>query len=307
MLCKNPFSQGMHLFPCGQCMPCRFNRRRTWTHRILLESMQHSDNAFVTLTYNAERLPRIYMNTGSELGTLVPRDAQNFLKRLRKRIAPMRVRFYLVGEYGEKEWRPHYHAAIFGLPSCVRGHTLRFRGRPIADRCCSQCRMVSDVWERGDVDLGTVETDSAQYLAGYTTKKMTRYDDPRLLGRHPEFARMSLRPGIGYHALWEIADVLMSLDLDVSEADVPSALRHGKRIWPLGRYLRSRLRLMIGKEATCPDEVLQEVASKLLPLRLAARASSENPSFKAQVVEAFAQDVLNLETRNKIFRKRSDL
>lgn len=279
-----------------------------WTHRILLESICHGSNAFITLTYNAESVPRIYQCSGSEQTTLVPKDAQEFLKRLRYRIAPMRVRYYLVGEYGEKnDQRPHYHLAAFGLASCANGNTMRFRGRPIASRCCAQCRLVSEEWGLGDVDLGTLETNSAQYLAGYTTKKMTRFDDPRLDGRHPEFARMSLRPGIGYHALWEIADVLMSLGLDESEADVPSALRHGRRIWPLGRYLRSRLRLMVGKEEKCPDEVLQEAALRLLPLREAAKRSSVNPSFKAQVVEAFRQDALNLETRQRIFRKRSDL
>lgn len=133
---------------------------------------------------------------------------------------------------------------------------------------------------------------------------MTRFDDPRLDGRHPEFARMSLKPGIGQLAMHDIADVILRLGLEESEADVPSALRHGKKMLPLGRYLRQQLRLMIGKEVNCPDEVLKEAAARLLPMRLAARTDNENPSVKSQIVKAFAQDVLNRSTRQRIFSQR---
>ena len=44
-------------FGCGQCLPCRVNKRRLWTNRIMLESMCHDDNAFVTLTYNDDNIP----------------------------------------------------------------------------------------------------------------------------------------------------------------------------------------------------------------------------------------------------------
>lgn len=310
MLCKNPFARGVHLFPCGQCMPCRINRRRLWTHRIMLETLNHGSNTFVTLTYSDENLPQARSSkllSGGTKPSLAPEDLRNWLKRLRKAIEPVRIRYYAVGEYGDAGERPHYHAALFGYQSCRNGNTLRFRGRPMAARCCASCRVVNETWGKGDVDLGSVETNSAQYLAGYTTKKLTRFDDPRLEGRHPEFARMSLRPGIGLNSLWEIADVMMSLGLDESEPDVPSGLRHGGRIWPLGRYLKTKLRTMIGKDGGVPDEVLQKIAEELLPLREAAKRSKENPSFKAQVLEHFKQDVLNLETRSRVFKKRGSL
>lgn len=273
----------------------------------MLEASLRKDNAFIGLSYDAEHLPLMLtaQSTGArdQIGTLVPKDAQDWLKRLRSRIAPIKMRFYLVGEYGDQTFRPHYHAALFGFQTCHRGRTLRYKNRPMASRCCSQCKLVFDTWGKGDVDLGNLETKSAQYLAGYVTKKMTRTDDPRLEGRWPEFARMSNRPGVGQPFLWDVASAI--LDLELSEADVPSALRHGKKILPLGRYMKNQLRKMLGKEEGLPDEIRQEISEKMLTVLQIAKGS--HTSLRQQIVEAFAQDVRNIKAKSKIYSKRGSL
>ena len=58
MLCSNPYMKDGVSFGCGQCKGCRVNKRRQWTHRILLESMCHESSAFVTLTYDNDHLPK---------------------------------------------------------------------------------------------------------------------------------------------------------------------------------------------------------------------------------------------------------
>ena len=126
----------------------------------MLESYMHKESSFLTLTYAPEHIP-----SG---GTLVPRDAQLFLKRLRKSISPVQIRYFLVGEYGDSTQRPHYHAALFGI------------GIGFTD-------VVKEAWGRGHVMLGDLTLHSAQYIAGYTIKKMTQKGDPRLDGRHPVF------------------------------------------------------------------------------------------------------------------------
>ena len=197
MLCKNPYMKDAQAFGCGQCLPCRVNKKRLWTNRIMLESMVHEGNAFVTLTYNNENIP--------ENGTLVPDDLKKWQKRFRYH-ANIDVRFFSVGEYGDKTKRPHYHAAIFGFQGCA-SYNLKCP--------CTSCETVRASWDKGNILNGTLTQDSAAYISGYVTKKMTdrnpqeKYQNfldkgktelaeeykKRVIdvldGKHPEFARMS--------------------------------------------------------------------------------------------------------------------
>lgn len=306
MLCRKPFVKAGVPYPCGQCMPCRFNRRRLWASRIMLESLCHASSSFVTLTYSSNRLPVV-----NGVPVLVPKHLQDWLKRFRGVIEPVKIRFYGVGEYGEdvvsndvvyKYGRPHYHIIVFGFPPCSRGQTL-VNAVTKASRwseCCESCRIVGDSWGFGDVFLGGVTRDSASYVAEYTVKKMTSVSDPRLKGRSPEFCRMSLRPGIGCDAMWDVASTLLQYSLD-ERVDVPLSLAEGRTSRQLGRYLRSKLRVMIGKDGGCPEEVLKEMAEEMRPLRESAFASSS--SFAEAVIADGAQRVANMEARLGIFQK----
>lgn len=297
MLCRKPFvTPSGTAYGCGQCGPCRYNRRRIWVHRIMLEAAQYEHNAFVTLTYSDECLP--------EDMSLRPKDTQDFLKRLRSRVSPSRFRYYLVGEYGDATWRPHYHAALFGFRSCNYGQSRYSKSRR---DCCYWCDLVRDTWGSGNVFLGSLEDDSAGYLAGYVVKKMTAKDDPRLEGRHPEFGRMSLRPGIGRDALFEIADSLMKYELDLVMSDVPSAMRHGVKQLPLGRYLRRNLRRMVGKDEAAPQATIDEIQKEMLPLRLAAKASSSEPSVTSHILRSSEGKYRQFEGKSRLYKRRKSL
>lgn len=302
MLCRKPFVQGMHAFPCGQCMPCRFNRRRLWTHRIVLESHLHESNAFVTLTYSPEKIPLVETATGS-LATLRPKDLQDWLKRFRKAIRPAKIRYFAVGEYGDGTARPHYHLALFGYPVCHRGRTDHRRAV-----CCPVCELVRSTWDNGSVDIGDLTRESAQYVAGYVTKKMTASDDPRLLGRHPEFSRMSLRPGIGADAMYEVASQLLTYNLEKKLIDVPLSLRHGAHQLPLGRYLRRKLRTMVGSDGSTPQAVMDQQFSEVLGLFLAAKKDSKNPLSISKILTSVDDGkVATLAARNRIYKKRGSI
>lgn len=269
----------------------------------MLEALQHDASAFVTLTYSDENLP---LDKAGQ-ATLRPKDLQDWLKRLRLLIEPHRVRYYAVGEYGDETNRPHYHLALFGYPSCARGISRYSKSQ---SRCCSQCDQVAATWTHGHVQLGTLELQSAAYIAGYVTKKMTGADDPRLNGRHPEFARMSLRPGIGGDAMWDMASTLMAFGLDTSQPDVPAGLRHGSKIMPLGRYLRRRLRTYIGKAPEAPESTILEAKAELLPLQETAWSAPQGlrgATFKALAVTAGDQKVLQMEARNRLYKKRGSI
>lgn len=256
-------------------MPCRINRRRMWTHRIILEGLCHVQSSFVTLTYSDEHLPRLE----NGLATLRSRDLVLFLKRLRKGMDACqsalevgerkKVRYFAVGEYGDLSLRPHYHLALFGWPHCRKGVSF-FDQRYL--RCCASCNQIMDAWGLGHVQVGMLTVDSAGYIAGYVTKKMTRKNDERLHGREPEFARMSRVPGIGADALWEVSDGLLKYDLvaPAGEGDVPASLRHGRKMLPLGRYLRGKLREYVGKDSGADVSTLERMDDEVRPMYEAA-------------------------------------
>lgn len=256
---------------------------------MMLEAAQHSDNAFATLTYSEENLPHDL--------SVRPAEISGFIKRLRAR--GVRVRYFAAGEYGDDSFRPHYHAALFGLPTCDWGTTRK------KDSCCPQCTLIHETWGLGQIMLGTLSPESMAYVAGYINKKMTREFDPRLEGRRPEFARMSLRPGIGAGMMHDLASTLMEHGLDRKLVDVPAFLRHGTVMWPLGRYLRRKLRVYIGRDINAPLEAIQEQKASLHPLRQAAFDASI--PFKTAILETTLGRRIQIEARHKLRKKARPL
>lgn len=267
MICEEPYVQGIRSYGCGKCLPCLRRRRGQWTHRILLEALEHKDNAFVTLTYDDDNLPK-----PDGIPTLVPADLRNWLKRIRKSFAPRKLRFYAVGEYGDESERPHFHAVLFGYPTCLRGATDLREG---INTCCSVCSAVQKTWPFGAVHLGRVEPKSASYICGYVLKKMTTPTDMRLGGRFPEFARMSLKPGIGAGVfLDDAASVLMQWEALRPFEDVPTSFMHGKSHKPLGRYLRKQLRKRVGRDEKAVET--KEQVEEMLAMHARSVASKGN-------------------------------
>lgn len=107
--------------PCGQCIGCRLAHSRDWATRCMHEAHMHESSSFITLTYSPEHLP--------ENGSLVRKHFTDFLKRLRKALGSVKIRYFGCGEYGSKLERPHYHAIIVGLLLLLlvlsQLHTLR--------------------------------------------------------------------------------------------------------------------------------------------------------------------------------------
>lgn len=211
--------------PCGHCIGCRLEQSRQWANRCLLEMRYHSHNYFVTLTYDDLHLPSgtgVDPSTGEVLTThsLVKRDFQLFMKRLRKKYAILypgaeKLRFFMAGEYGDHTFRPHYHAIIFGL----RLDDLRFYKRSgeynlyTSDFLCS-CWCDSNGFDspqpKGFVIVAPANWETAAYTARYCTSKLTGplssvYDSLNIL---PPFTLMSRRPGIGLQYLEDHLDDL---------------------------------------------------------------------------------------------------
>lgn len=236
-LCINPYESGPLEFGCGQCMPCLTNRKRIWTSRIMLESHSHEFNTFATLTYK---------NAPPEL---IPDDLSDFMRKLRK-CYPTKVRYYGVGEYGTQNLRPHFHVVLFGVSWLDRYYVLK-------------------AWSDGGVPKGFVDTaelnsERAAYIAGYVCKKVTSFTNPALEGKQREFARMSLRPGIGALECENIGKKLKgAFENGYCALDVPGELRQVGKKMPLGRYVRGELRKAVGWDKTMPQEAKNKLRDDL--------------------------------------------
>lgn len=180
--------------PCGQCIGCRLERSRQWAVRCMHEASLHRSNCFVTLTYSNEFLPF--------RGQLDYPAFQKFMKRLRKAADSNAVRFYMCGEYGGQNWRPHYHACLF---NCDFSDRRFWRTSDSGERLYRSSEL-ERLWPFGHCEIGDVTFESAAYVARYCVAKRTgfgadahyrRVDGGGEYQLVPEFNHMSLKPGIG--------------------------------------------------------------------------------------------------------------
>lgn len=143
--------------PCGVCILCREEQARQWGVRITHEAAMHDENAFLTLTYDDKHLP--------DHNSLNYEHLQKFWKRLRHHLGPLR--YYAVGEYGDKSLRPHYHACVFGH-AFVQGRRM-LRESPTL---LWTNGMLEEAWGMGFVSVGALTFETARYTASYVTKKL---------------------------------------------------------------------------------------------------------------------------------------
>lgn len=170
------------VLPCGRCMACRIQKTNEWTIRMEHELEYHKDSCFLTLTYDDEHIPINY--------SLVKKDISGFFKRFRNYVY-YPIRYYYVGEYGDKTLRPHYHAIIFGwYPKEIKFATEK------SGRKMYYSPLVEKIWKKGQNIVGVVQHESISYVAGYIRKKLYgKKADEVYQGNEPPFAVMS--KGIG--------------------------------------------------------------------------------------------------------------
>jgi len=154
--------------PCGTCLLCREEQARQTAVRIHHESQAYADNSFITLSYADEHLPPYGSLNYDHMDEFWNRLRATVRRRSKKdRTVLPRVRYYYVGEYGDRTLRPHYHA-------CVFGHA--FLSERIILRTTPTLLWTSpdlvEAWGRGHVAIGDLNFASARYTAQYICKKL---------------------------------------------------------------------------------------------------------------------------------------
>lgn len=226
--CSQPVEVQAVPQPCGKCPACITNHRRSWTGRLLMESFTHPIAYFATLTYAPEYLPAE--------GSLNKEHAEAFRKRLAY-YAEGQPRFFMCGEYGDKTSRPHYHAILY----------MRDPLSPITE-------WVQKSWPLGFSEVALFSPARAAYVAGYTLKKMTKAEDPRLGERHPEFRQMSRLPALGDEwvkkAIAPFYTSAAGAAALATDGDVAPCFRYNGKMYPFSR----RHRIMIRRLAGIPEK-----------------------------------------------------
>jgi len=92
---------------CRECWQCRKRRVNDYVGRCIAESKFSKKTYAVTLTYGDDKLKD---HEKVHAVTLVYKDVQDFLKRLRKK---HKCRYIVTGEYGSAKGRSHWHIILF--------------------------------------------------------------------------------------------------------------------------------------------------------------------------------------------------
>jgi len=194
---------------CGQCLGCRLDRALMWAMRIVHESTLSAPglgNCFITLTYRDEADATPEQRAA---GLYLPRDGslnkahfQKFIKRVRKHF-PQKIRYFHCGEYGDENWRPHYHACMFNVSF---DDIQLYQSDEGFNTYTSPT--LEKLWPYGFSTIGELNFDTAAYTARYCLKKVTGHnaqehylrsdEDGMAYWLQPEYVTMSLKPGIGH-------------------------------------------------------------------------------------------------------------
>lgn len=247
--------------PCCQCTGCRLERARQWGVRCEHEISMHEHNCFITLTFDDDHLP--------DNESIDVRDMQLFMKRLRKRFA-QKVKVLYCGEYGDENFRPHYHAMLFNLDFPDRKVFKKLRSGFTIDTSA----ILSDLWPYGFSSIGTATFESAVYCASYCLKKVTgdpAADHYRRVTRYgevvdvvPEFAKMSQGIGLAW---------LQKYERDVFPAD--QCVTRGGRVGKPPRYYMKKFEehspLVLEEIKDRRREAAERAAPDNTPERLAVR------------------------------------
>ena len=269
-MCTAPWTHSSHgPIKCGLCVECRLAYSREWAIRITHEQKMHEVSCMLNLTYDDAHLPMY--------GQLVKSDLQKFFKRLRK--AGYKFRYVASGEYGDASRRPHFHIALFGVDF---NRDRRIFGRASGGDRTYISDSVSRAWTQGNHLIGTLNFESAAYIARYILKKIkgpgasplplaVDADSGEVVLPNPEFLCMSKGIGKSWFRDFFMSDVF-------PHAGVLTA--QGSRA-PVPRYYKNLLK-EVGQDLALDMQFRSSVRADLevernafenLPHRKSARAT----------------------------------
>lgn len=227
-------------FPCGRCVACLKRKGSEWSFRLMQQDKTSITSYFITLTYDTSFVP-ISQNGFMSLQKV---HCSDFFKRVRSAhdraglVTPEcdaadRIKYFVVGEYGGKRVRPHYHAICFNFELGVmfsKEDLLVLEHTDFDGEAHVYCHQ----WKFGHCTVGKVTGASIGYCLKYMMKPgripMHVNDD-----RQREFRLMSKRLGRSY-----ITDEVLKWHKDKLCERVYIGIEDGKKI-PMSRYFKDKI------------------------------------------------------------------
>lgn len=183
--------------PCGKCYGCRLEKRQAWCFRLFQELRDRPMAFFCTFTYDDQHVPNKLYDVKhldryktDNYNVLSKDDASQLIKDLQTNLRSLihsksaLVRYYLIGEYGDKcdithgTNRPHYHAILY-FPKGVSKHIAQ--------------TVINRSWHYGFIDIANVTFADINYVAKHQFKESRGNDYQRR--NAPIFAKMSRYKG----------------------------------------------------------------------------------------------------------------
>lgn len=205
----------------------------------------------------------------------------------------VKIRYFLVGEYGDKSGRPHMHAIIFGIGPGYKDIIKKawtFKGTEI-----------------GHILVGDLNKNSARYVTGYCVKGLTnsnrKYVKEVLCGKQPEFSRSSTRNGgIGAAGIDIICgDLSANKHFDKNKIGILRTITiAGKRL-PIGRYLTKR----VVQRLRLNDQEAREL--KNFQTELINGYGEKGNHYYSQILKTEMPYIKQIEKRQKIYKQRKKI
>lgn len=189
------FAKKYYSVPCGWCLNCRVDKRNYLQDCCEYEFNNYGCGAFVTFTYDDNHLyPLLKKNQNNEINaTLCRSDYVHFLYRLRSKLnyynsnnklINKNFKYLVVGEYGGKFQRPHFHILFFGLDYMA----------------CE--KLFLDCWQNGLIDSLPIKNGCFKYVLKYLDKQAHGNQEKQLYqdnGLEPPFMTHSTGFGKGLY------------------------------------------------------------------------------------------------------------
>lgn len=181
---------------------------KDWAFRNSIELRKCYNGFFITLTYAPEDP---YFT-----GKLEINHVREFLKNLRNKVAYQytlkekvatieqkrsNLRFFAVGEYGDKFGRAHYHLLLYNIP------TFKDPRQKIFNEQFAIKQLLQDVWKHGLIHIGEINMKTINYVCKYIFKQ----DGFRIMSKNPAIGKAYVNED---NLIWHQADKRFYLVLE---------------------------------------------------------------------------------------------